>query len=60
MKKNSLTQERGEGPLKDRKKPTEQVSWYLTHTIFVELFTVDLLKKKIKILSFVCAEIFTE
>ena len=36
-----------------------QVSWDLIHTIFVELFTADLLKK-IKILSFVCAEIFTE
>ena len=35
-----------------------QVSWDLIHTIFVELFTADL--KKIKILSFVCAEIFTE
>ena len=36
-----------------------QVSWHLIHTIFVELFTADLLEK-IKILSFVCAEIFTE
>ena len=36
-----------------------QVSWDLIHTIFVELFTADLLKK-IKILSFVCAKIFTE
>ena len=36
-----------------------QVSLHLIHTIFVELFTADLLKK-IKILSFVCAEIFTE
>ena len=36
-----------------------QVSWDLIHTIFVEIFTADLLKK-IKILSFVCTEIFTE
>ena len=45
------------GPLK---KPTEQVTWDLIHTIFLELFTADLLKNKIKTLSFVCADIFTE
>ena len=46
-KKNSLAQEKG-GPLKDRRNQAEQVSWDLIHTIFVELFTADLLKKKSK------------
>ena len=41
----NLYMNEGEGRLKDRRKPTEQVSWHLVHTIFLELFTVDLLKK---------------
>ena len=55
MKKKFFGSGKGGGFLQGSKKLTEQVSWHLIYTIFVELFTLDLLKKN----QFVYAEIFT-